>query len=74
MICPKCKKVKVRVLCTITNFEDEEIYRKRRCLRCDYTFYSVEYEVVVNEAFLNKYAECAYNMKYLNDRGERVGE
>lgn len=56
MNCPECKKGKLRCLGTVTNFKENEIYRKRGCTRCNYLTYTVEYDVVVNESFLKTYS------------------
>ena len=53
MYCPTCGGVLVACE-TITNTDDQEVYRKRRCSGCGYEFYTVEYEVIANDSFMNE--------------------
>lgn len=63
MLCPECIKNrsnrvhKITVLDTVHNDKENEIYRKRQCRNCGYEFYTVEYEVEVNERFLNDWTK-----------------
>lgn len=50
MMCPNCAG-KVRVLDNVKNPTENEIYRRKTCTECGYTFFTVEYEVVVNKRF-----------------------
>lgn len=50
LTCPKCGGLTI-VERSVTNKKDTETYRRRRCLDCRCLFYTVEYEVVVNDAF-----------------------
>lgn len=49
MNCPKCKSRVTVKNCVDTR--ENEIYRKRVCDQCGHVFYTVEYEVVVNDRF-----------------------
>lgn len=53
MRCPKCSG-RVKVVDT-TNSEENEIYRKRKCLDCGHVFYTTEFEVEQTNAFLHEY-------------------
>jgi transcriptional regulator NrdR family protein len=44
MLCPKCENGKAMVL--DTRYSYDEVYRKRQCKECKYTFYTEETEVV----------------------------
>jgi len=48
MICPKCKG-KTRVVETRFYDIENEIYRRRKCIDCDNSFFTVEFEVEENE-------------------------
>jgi len=42
MKCPKCKHKKSKVLETGYNPEDDENVRERKCLNCNYVYFSQE--------------------------------
>lgn len=50
MECPKCKS-NTGVTRIVYNPYQRETYRYRYCKRCNYSFYTVEFEVEVNERF-----------------------
>lgn len=56
MICPKCEG-KVRVIDSVHTNDNEE-YRKRRCLNCGHTFYTAEYMVFANEEYMEEWREA----------------
>ena len=55
MKCPKCD-CEVRVVDTVKTPENE-VYRRRKCVKCDHGFYTVEFEAEVNEQFKNEWKE-----------------
>jgi transcriptional regulator NrdR family protein len=54
MTCPKCNG-KIQVSDTVHNEKENEIMRKRDCRRCGYQFFTIEYEVIVNQKFLEEW-------------------
>ena len=56
MKCPKCNGP-LRVLDTVQNDRENEIYRARKCIECGHTFFTVEYEVIENQRFAEDWAE-----------------
>lgn len=46
--CNKCNS-KTRVLITITDVKNKEIYRYRKCLNCGHRFYTTAKYVIVEE-------------------------
>lgn len=50
MLCPECSG-KLQVLDTVKNPEENEIYRLKKCSKCGYSLFTVEYEVEVNKRF-----------------------
>ena len=54
MKCPYCKG-KVKVTDIVYNPLENETYRQRKCLDCDYKFYTVEYEVIQNDRFKDEW-------------------
>ena len=65
MRCPKCNGIN-RVVDTITNRETNETYRMRKCL-CGHVFYTVEFEVEVNQQFSETWAECQDQLRHSID-------
>ena len=53
MNCPKCNG-KVLVVDTV-NLPSNEIYRKRKCSECGYSFYTAEFEVEYDQGFANEW-------------------
>ena len=45
MKCPECYSVRTRVVCTGRDPE-KRIIRRRKCLICDYRWYSIQYPEV----------------------------
>ena len=62
MICPKCKN-KLVLVDVVHNLEENETYRAKRCSNgdCGYSFFTVEYEVIVNQRFEEDYAASGKN-------------
>ena len=56
MVCPKCKG-KTLVIDTVKDIDYNEIYRKRRCQNCDYTFFTTEFEVRKTPQFREDWAK-----------------
>lgn len=56
MSCPKCGG-DAKVIDTVNNFEDDEVYRKRKCDDCGHIIYSVEIEVQMSKQFLDRWNE-----------------
>ena len=50
MICPRCG-AKARVVDCVKNPDDNETYRKHKCVACDGVFYTVEKIAVKDESF-----------------------
>lgn len=50
MYCPKCK-AKTAVTITMHNDDFNEVYRRRRCKECGYSFYTAEVEKEAKGAF-----------------------
>jgi len=47
--CPKCAEVRTRVVCT-KRASDGVTIRRRRCVKCDHRWYSIQYpEVAVKD-------------------------
>lgn len=57
MICPKCYS-KTKVLDTRHDIKENETYRQHLCTNtnCNYKFYTVEFEVIKNKSFKEKYS------------------
>lgn len=55
MQCPKCGHT-TQVTHLTTNDENEE-YRRRRCRWCGHIFYTIEFEVEVNDAFKEEWPQ-----------------
>ena len=52
MKCPNCESGNIGVIDIVhTGINDNETYRKKRCSKCGYTFYTVEYEIIRNPKF-----------------------
>lgn len=56
MICPKCKG-KLQVTDSVHNDNENETYRLKKCISCNHTFFTVEYEVIQNQRFEEDWAE-----------------
>lgn len=71
MVCPKCGG-KTTVFNNCFNPETNEEYRRRRCKTCNYTFFTMEFEVEYTRQFDKdwvKHHRCtAYNEKRRNER------
>ena len=50
MYCPKCNG-EAKVIDTVGNLEDKEVYRKRKCTVCGHVIYTVEIEVQQSNQF-----------------------
>ena len=48
MICQKCKS-QVHTIDVAQNTDTNDIYRKKKCLSCGYTFYTIEKVVKFND-------------------------
>ena len=46
--CPECRG-DTKVFDTVTNFEDREIYRRRRRLACGFVFHTIEKDIKESE-------------------------
>lgn len=69
MICPECEgKTKV----VVSKSVELNVYRKRECKECGYTFYTEETEIDDNEALRFYYAE-AQNRFRQKKAGEENG-
>lgn len=58
MNCPKCKSKKVHIMDVVHNTAEDEIYRKKKCANCGFSYFTVEFEAVENARFKkewNKY-------------------
>ena len=55
MKCPKCQGA-IRVTDTVST-PLCEVYRRRKCVECDHTFFTVEFEVEQNEKFMKEWRE-----------------
>lgn len=66
MKCPKCDG-KARVMDTVPNLKEHETYRKRLCLECGHTFYSVEFETEPTARFEGIFGKLRSerNMEYI---------
>jgi transcriptional regulator NrdR family protein len=53
MQCPICGGPLV-ASSTVTNEDEQEVYRKRKCSGCGHEFYTVEYEVIANDRFMKE--------------------
>ena len=53
MLCPHCNSDLVRIEESVKT--NEEIYRKRKCLRCKKIFYTIEYEIEPNSDFIRQW-------------------
>ena len=49
MTCPKCKGETVIV--NTVNVSWNEVYRRRKCLKCEHQFFTAEFEVEPNKRF-----------------------
>lgn len=66
MNCPKCgNNTKVREVSYL--FSENETYRKHECEKCGYKFVTVEFEIDVNEKFIE------VNEKELNRKISKAG-
>lgn len=54
--CPKCGGA-TAVVDTVGNSQDGEIYRRRRCVDCKHTLYTIEFEVIDNERFRREWTK-----------------
>lgn len=83
MRCPKCSGA-VRAIDT-RRTEENEIYRKRKCVACRHVFYTLEFEVENNSAFQKEWSAMLKTEKrswgknhkktytlYLRENGEIV--
>ena len=50
MRCPKCNSNKIKKV-KVVDVPWNEVYRKKRCLACNHTFYTAEFEVEPNKRF-----------------------
>lgn len=55
MVCPKCEG-EARVVDTVKTPENE-VYRRRKCVKCDHGFYTVEFEADVTDKFRSEWTE-----------------
>ena len=66
MICPKCNSDSTMVSDGVSNPEDHERYRQRRCKNCNHIFYTMECEIDNNKSFKdvwNKYHRSTLKRK-----------
>lgn len=61
MFCPKCNDGKPKVVDTVHNAKDNEIYRRRRCLHCGHIFHTVEIIVEEDQKFKDIWWKCHRN-------------
>lgn len=65
MICSECGgKVQCR---DNANTDKNEVYRKRKCLGCGRIFYTIEFEVDKDEAFMKEWRRFARDYAYRMD-------
>jgi transcriptional regulator NrdR family protein len=63
MTCPKCNG-KIKVIDSAHNTDDNEMYRRRKCLECGHTFYTTEFEVAGDDnKFRNAWLKYHRNNK-----------
>lgn len=62
MQCPKCGG-STKVSDVNFNKDDNERYRRRTCKECGHIFYTVEFVVECDEAFLETYREHNRNLQ-----------
>ena len=55
MKCPECEG-EVRVVDTVKTPQNE-VYRRRKCVKCDHAFYTVEFEADVTDRFKAEWIE-----------------
>lgn len=56
LACPRCGG-DAKVVDTVNNFFDDEVYRRRKCTDCGHIVYTVEREVQMSEQFLDRWNE-----------------
>lgn len=61
--CPKCSAV-VKTVDVVTNHDDNETYRKKKCTECGHKFYTIEYEIDTDERFHKQW--CKHHRKNKN--------
>lgn len=77
MLCTKCNKT-VHVYNTRNNFKDNEVYRRYVCKNCGINFFTVEYEVFVNDSYIKQYRHAkdksikTYNSEKVEDKYEML--
>ena len=54
MTCPKCEG-KVTVTDSVHNSDTNETYRYKECLGCGRKFYTIEFEVDVDDKFMDEW-------------------
>lgn len=64
MVCPRCGG-KVRVIDSVNNTEENEIYRKRKCEYCELVFYTTECELRRDERFARDWYKHHRNRNYI---------
>lgn len=65
--CPRCGG-NIKTTYSVHS-DDGDIYRQKTCDACGHVFYTVEYEVIENDAFKKEWSKCRVKrQKFYNDR------
>lgn len=56
MVCPKCNG-KAKVIDTVQDTDNNEIYRKRKCQKCKHIIFTTEFEVRKTPQFKEDWAK-----------------
>ena len=62
--CPKCCKLRTRVVCT-KRADDGVTIRRRRCPNCDHRWYSIQYPEVAIEDSEVKWIKTGSNAQFV---------
>lgn len=63
LLCPKCGAV-VKTVDVVTNHDDNETYRKKKCTKCGHKFYTIEYTIDNDASFRKQWRTHHRNKKY----------
>ena len=61
--CPECGAV-VKTVDVVTNHDDNETYRKKKCTKCGHKFYTIEYTIDNDASFREQWRTHHRNKKY----------
>ena len=73
MTCPKCGGA-TKVCDTRHEEKENEVFRRRVCKKCEYDFFTVEFDVETNEKMVNLWRSLSRGALFNRNGGRRNNE